>query len=116
MPAAKLNLKIEQGATFRQSLDWKANGVAINLTGFEARMQLRQPIDSPTIIHELTTANGGITFTDPSTGKFELFISNIDTAGFNFSTCVYDLEMVAPNTDVTRLIEGTITLSKEVTR
>ncbi|MCU4601851.1 hypothetical protein [Acinetobacter ursingii] len=116
MPAAKLNLKIEQGATFRQTFDWTTNGVPVNLTGFETRMQLRQPIDSPTIIHELTTSNGGIHFTDPLNGKFELFISNIDTAAFNFSTCVYDLEMVAPNTDVTRLIEGTITLSKEVTR
>jgi len=116
MPAAKLNLKIEQGATFRQKFDWKANGLQVNLTGFSARMHLRQPIESTTVIHELTTENGGIRFIDPENGKIELFISNIDTSKFNFSTCVYDLEMVAPNTDVTRLIEGTITLSKEVTR
>ena len=116
MPAAKLKLKIEQGATFRQSFDWSANGAPVNLTGYTARMQMRNPIESPAIIHELTTENGGITFSDALAGKIELFISATDTSAFNFDSCVYDLEMIAPNTDVIRLIEGEITLSKEVTR
>ncbi|ENV08306.1 hypothetical protein F966_02980 [Acinetobacter higginsii] len=116
MPAAKLKLKIEQGTTFRQSLDWKSNGEPVNLTGYTARMQMRNPIDSPIIIHELTTENGGITFSDVLTGKIELFITADNTSAFIFDSCVYDLEMVAPNTDVIRLLEGEITLSKEVTR
>lgn len=116
MPAAKLKLRIEQGATFRQSLDWRTNGVPVNLTGYTARMQMRNPIDSPTVIHELTTENGGIIFTDVFEGKIELFISDQHTSAFSFDSCVYDLEMVAPNTDVIRLIEGEVTLSKEVTR
>ena len=116
MPAAKLKLKIEQGATFRQSLNWSANGAPVNLTGYTARMQMRNPIESPTIIYELTTENGGITFPDVLAGKIELFISATDTSAFKFDSCVYDLEMIAPNTDVIRLIEGEITLSKEVTR
>lgn len=116
MPAAKLKLKIEQGATFRQSLDWKSNGTPVNLTGYSTRMQMRNPIDSPIVIHELTTENGGITFTDSINGKFELFISDVNTSAFKFDSCVYDLEMIAPNTDVIRLLEGEIILSKEVTR
>ena len=116
MPAAKLKLKIEQGATFRQSFDWSANGSPVNLTGYTARMHMRNPIESPTIIHELTTENGGITFSDALAGKIELFISDADTSAFNFDSCVYDLEMIAPNADVIRLIEGEVTLSKEVTR
>ena len=116
MPAAKLKLKIEQGATFRQSFDWTANGAPVNLTGYTARMQMRNSIDSPVMIHELTTENGGITFPDVLQGKIELFISDINTSAFKFDSCVYDLEMIAPNTDVIRLIEGEITLSKEVTR
>lgn len=116
MPAAKLKLKIEQGATFRQSLDWSANGSPVNLTGYTARMQMRNPIDSPVIIHELTTENGGINFSDVQNGQIELFISATNTSAFAFDSCVYDLEMVASNGDVTRLLEGEISLSKEVTR
>ena len=116
MPAAKLKLKIEQGATFRQSFNWSTNDSPVNLTGYAARMQMRNPIESPTIIHELTTQNGGITFTDELAGKIELFISDTDTSAFKFDSCVYDLEMIAPNSDVIRLLEGEITLSKEVTR
>jgi len=116
MPAAKLKLKIEQGATFKQSFDWATNGSPVNLTGYAARMQMRNPIESPVVIHELTTENGGITFSNVLAGKIDLFISDADTSAFNFDSCVYDLEMIAPNSDVTRLIEGEITLSKEVTR
>ena len=116
MSAAKLMLKIEQGATFRQSFNWAANGSPVNLTGYTARMQMRDPIGSPIIIHELTTENGGITFSDVLAGKIELFISDADTSAFKFDSCVYDLEMIAPNSDVIRLLEGEITLSKEVTR
>lgn len=116
MPAAKHKLKIEQGATFRQSFDWTANGSPVNLTGYTARMQMRNPIESPVVIHELTTENGGIIFSDLLAGKIDLFISDADTSSFTFDSCVYDLEMIAPNTDVTRLLEGEITLSKEVTR
>lgn len=116
MPAAKIKLKIEQGATFRQSLDWKSNGIPVDLTGYSARMQMRNPIDSPVIIHELTTENGGINFLDVQNGQIELFISATNTSSFAFDSCVYDLEMVASNGDVFRLLEGEISLSKEVTR
>ena len=116
MPSAKHKLKIEQGATFRQSFTWEANGVPVNLTGYKARMQMRNPIDSPAIIHELTTENGGIVFTDVLTGKIDLFISDINTSAFAFDSCVYDLEMISPTTVVIRLLEGGATLSKEVTR
>ncbi|WP_049044405.1 hypothetical protein [Acinetobacter bereziniae] len=116
MAAAKQNLRIEQGATFRLSLQWIANTTPVNLTGYKARMQIRNKVSSPEFIYEMTTENGGITFKDVEGGHIQLFISNVDTSSFAFDSAVYDLEFVAPNGDVTRLIEGKVTLSLEVTR
>lgn len=116
MAAAKQNIRIEQGATFRLSLQWIANMTPVNLLGFQARMQIRSEVASQSIIHELTTMNGGILFKDENNGQIELFISHVQTASFEFISAVYDLELHAPNGDVTRLLEGKATLSLEVTR
>ncbi|UYF70491.1 phage baseplate upper protein [Acinetobacter ursingii] len=112
---AKFKIKINQGATLRIPFTWTSNGTPINLTGYSARMQIRPDIDSPTIIHELTSENSGISF-EPSLGKFTIFIPASVTADFSFETAVYDLELIAPNNDVYRVIEGEVTLSREVTR
>lgn len=116
MTAAVYDFVLEQGTTFRKQLTYTDSaGVAVDLTGYSARMQLRTKITDANIIILLDNANGRITIT-PTTGVIDLFISDTDTASLTFKTAAYDLEVIAPNGDVTRLLEGTITLSKEVTR
>lgn len=113
----KVKLFIDQGATFRKRLVWSTGtpAVPVDLTGYTARMQIRADIASPTVLHELTTENGGITL-GGATGQIDLYISAAATAAFAWQAGVYDLELVAPNGDVTRLIEGTVQVSREVTR
>ncbi len=41
---ATLNLNCWQGASFDYNLTWLLNGTAVNLTGYSARMQVRQRI------------------------------------------------------------------------
>jgi hypothetical protein len=115
MPAVKYKLKIDQGATLRKPFTWKAAGQPVDLTGYSARMQIRETLEAETMIHELTTENGGILIGDEP-GQFTLYISAEDTAGFNFESAVYDLELIAPDGDVTRILAGDVTLSREVTR
>ena len=115
MTAAKLKLGLEQGATLRKLFTWKADGVPVSLTGWTARMQVRESIDATDIIHELTTENGGVILA-AEPGAFTLYIGAADTAAFDFENAVYDLEFIAPNGDVTRLMQGEVTLSREVTR
>lgn len=117
MSAAKLKLAIEQGATFRKVLTWKAGtpAVPVNLTGCTARMQIRKEIASATPYIELTTENGGITLGGVA-GTISLFISPTDTAAFTWTAGVYDLEIVFSPTDVRRLVYGPVTVSPEVTR
>lgn len=119
MAAFKVKLVIDRGATFRKRMVWKqvvgTANVPVNLTGYTARMQMRSDYDSAVILGTLTTENGGITL-GGATGTIDLFISNTDTAGYAWDSGVYDIEFLAPNTDVIRKIKGTVSVTPEVTR
>lgn len=115
--AAKINLKINQGETYRHTLYWRNDqDQAVDLTNFIARMHVRSKVDSPDVLLELTTENSGIVISNPVNGEFKLYIPATLTAAITWTAGVYDLEMVAPNNDVTRLIEGKVAVTKEVTR
>jgi len=115
----KTNLKIYKGATFRHVFIWKdGDEVPLNITGYTARMQVRKKIDDVATLLELTTENGGITIT-PLEGKIALYVSAEATAALTWVDGVYDLEMIIQIDgvdDVTRLVEGKVTVFKEVTR
>lgn len=114
--AQKLNLDIEKGATFDVTLTYKdENEVVINLTGYTARLQIRDTQDAASFIHEMTTANGGIVLGGVA-GTIQLIISDTDTTAFTETTGVYDLELISSGGAVTRLVEGTVTFYEEVTR
>jgi hypothetical protein len=81
-----------------------------------ARMQLRDKINSPVVLYELNTENGGIKF-DTSNYTISLYIPDSGTAEFKFTTAVYNLEFENTVTGATTpFAKGTITLEKEVTR
>ena len=116
--AGKLNLVIEQGTTFNPILTYTDNEeppVPIDLTGYTARMQIREKRTSPSFIHELTTENGGITL-GGALGTIVLLITSDDTTLFTFKSAVYDLELIAGSGIVTRLLQGSVTLSTEATK
>ena len=126
MAAGKYSFSIEQGATTSFQVVYKdANGTPVNLSGYHARMQIRETIGSSTIIGRLSSsldADGtglnlsGSAGTLPlSSGSIGVYISAASSSGFTFDTAVYDLELVT-GIAVTRLLQGTIKLDKEVTR
>lgn len=61
-PAGRVNFCIEQGATFLKTLSWydKATGVPVDVSTAALRMQIRDTVESATVIIELSTANGRI--------------------------------------------------------
>jgi len=117
MAAAKLKLAIEQGATFRKTLTWKAGmpAVAVDLTGCTARMHIRAEVASATPLVTLTTENAGITL-GSAAGTIVLLIPAIATSAFTWESGVYDLEVALTNGDVRRLLYGAVSVSPEVTR
>lgn len=113
--AGILNITIEQGATFNPVLTWKdENGVVIDLTGYSARMQIRDTVDATSFIAELTDLTGEIVL-GGTAGTITFNLSAAATAAFTFDSAVYDLELVN-GTIVNRLLKGEVILSKEVTR
>jgi hypothetical protein len=125
MPAGRYNLLIEQGATFEVELQYKdSNGVVVDLTGYSGRLQIRPSIGSPTaylcLSSSLQPDGTGLNFsgsngsTPPTSGSIGLYISAATSSLLTFNTGVYDLE-IASGSFVTRLLQGNVQLSKEVT-
>ena len=116
MSAAVYDLYIEQGATFTQPLVWNDGaGDPVDLTGYTARMQFRSSVNSSTVLFSATTENGRIAL-GGSLGTVDITIDADDTAAFGFVSAVYDLELESASGFVTRLLEGGVEVSKEVTR
>lgn len=118
MAAYKLNLRIDQGATFTQLVTWKTGkkpGVPVNLTGCTARMQVREKLDAPAVLVELTTENGGIVL-GGAAGTVTLRIEAAATAVYEWRYGVYDLEIIFADGTVRRLMHGSVSVSPEVTR
>jgi len=123
LPIAEADICIFQGATFSQTLIWEVGNppAPVNLTGYSAKLQVRSSHKSKATIIELSTANSRITLGtggDMTTGAINLFISASDSA--QLSVCedteaVYDLEMTTGYT-VSRILQGNVIISPEVTR
>lgn len=115
MTAGVYNWILEQGATLVRSFIYHdSNDQVVNLTGATARLQIRPYVSSGQTLLELTTANGKLVI-DGAAGKITMTITPADTDGIDFDTAVYDLEVVQGGS-VTRLLEGTVYFSRQVTR
>lgn len=114
MAAATHDFEIEQGTDYDKPLVWKDSaGVPVNLAGYSARMQLRPSVSSDTVLLDLTTENGGITL-GGALGTITLHFTEANTSPLTKGG-VYDLEVIIGG-KVKRLVAGSITVSKQVTR
>ena len=126
MAAGKYTFFIEQGATTDFELVWKDNnGNPVDLSSYSARMQIRtdyggllicslsSSLDADGTGLNLSGSNGT---TPLASGSIGIFISAASSSAFTFGEAKYDLELEHTSTSyVTRLIEGKVKLSKEVT-
>jgi hypothetical protein len=115
--AVTYNTVIDQGA------DWFINftyqnpaGTPVNLTGYTAALQIRTSPLAATAVLSLTSPSNGITITG-ATGLIECRATAIQTAAITNGKYAYDIEITAPSTGVvTRLAQGTVDVSAQVTR
>ena len=117
LPIAIADICIFQGATFNQTLFYETGepSAPVNLAGYTAKMHIRSKPESKALILELSTTNGRIVLNE-TTGSIGLFISASDTA--SLSVCdkaVYDLELTT-GAITTRILQGNVIISPEVTR
>jgi hypothetical protein len=115
MSAGYHHFIIEQGATFGQTLTLKDSaGATVNLTGFTGAMSLKESPTATATIISLTTSNGRMTI-NGSAGTVALLISASDTAGLEPDDGVFDIEITSGAAVVTRLIEGTYSIRRNIT-
>jgi len=132
MAAGKYNFTIEQGATTDFEIVYKdSSGTPVDLSGYTARMDLRPSPGASTSYLTLSSSlgpcgtglnmsgSGGLSASNPLTsGSIGIYINYVSSSALDFTQASYDLEIVSGSGNcavVTRLLEGTITLSKEVT-
>jgi hypothetical protein len=88
--------------------------VPMNLSSYTAKLQVRSLPSDPDAVLTLTTENGGITIT-ALTGFVAVTASATQTGAIDEGTYVYDIELVNGSI-VTRLAQGQVVVSPEVTR
>ena len=127
MSAGTYNFTIEQGTTVDFEIQYTdINDSPINLVGYSGRMQIKSGFanDKPITYTSLSSSRypdgtglnfSGSSGTNPlSSGSIGIYISAVSSSAYTFAKAKYDLELVSGST-VTRILEGVITLSKEVT-
>jgi len=115
--AVTYNTVIDQGADWYINFTYKnPNGTAINLTGYSAALQIRTSPLAATAVLTLLTPDQGISITG-ATGLIECHATAEQTALITNGKYAYDIEITAPSTGVvTRLVQGTVQVSPQVTR
>lgn len=111
--AGRYDFTIEQGATFSRTLALTdSSGDVFPLTGYSARMQIRKTYDS-TILAD-STDNLTLTISEAE-GLITMTMNATETAKLDETEAIYDLE-IENDAVTTRLIEGNVTISREVTK
>lgn len=116
MAAGTADLIISKGETYRKTFQKQTKArVDIDLTGYTARMQVRETFSSTTTILDLTTENGGLTIT-PLEGKVSIFVTDTVTSAITQLRGVYDLELIDSSGYVEKFVRGSVKFPEEVTR
>lgn len=126
MRAGTYNFTCEQGATFTRLVELEEPDLVadptgntfapIDISGYTARMQIRRTIESSSPMISLTTANNRLVV-NPGDESNQILITLTDEETSTLTTSgVYDLEIESPTGVVSRILQGAVTLSLEVTR
>lgn len=108
-------LTIDQGATLDRLITWtNAAGTPYDLSGWTARMQIRDKPGGSSLYQTLTTDDSTIVL-GGAAGTIRLVLAAATTSAWTWQTGHYDLELTNPDGAVTRLLQGKATLSPQVT-
>lgn len=117
------NITMDQGSTY--SYTWTLtdkNNAVFDLTGYDARLQVRANYGSTSTLINATLPNGKLSI-DTVAGTVTLRLTPTDTSSIRFPAinddtfdCVYDLEIISFAGEVAKPSKGTFTISREITR
>jgi hypothetical protein len=107
--ATKLSLVIDQGTTFYSTVQILDDaGTPIDFTGYTGTAQMRK--------HYTSSNSVSFTVNATSNGIVSLALNSNVTANLVAGRYVYDVELTAPANTTSRVVEGIITVTPQVTR
>ncbi len=108
--ATRVNIVIDQGTDFETSISLTdASNVQLNTTGMTAASQIRRTHSSSnSVAFTAALAN--------TTGTLTLSLNNATTSSMTAGRYVYDVELTDATNVVSRILEGVVTVTPEVTR
>lgn len=107
--ATKVNLVVDQGTTFTTSITFNdETGNTINFSTYTGAAQLRK--------HFTSSNSVNFTVALTSNGVVTLGLTANQTANLVAGRYVYDLEVTDSSNLISRLIEGIVTVTPNVTR
>lgn len=111
--AAYVELYMDQGATFNNviNLTDDVTNAAVNISGYIVRSQMRRSYYSAN-----STANIVCSITNSANGEITMTLAAANTSNIKAGRYLFDLETVDTGGVVTRVLEGIITVTPEVTR
>lgn len=117
MNPGNYNFTIQQGTKFSRVLTWKDSaGSLVNLTGYTAEMRIKSEASDPVEVITLSTTpdedGNGITL-GGAAGTITLLIKSATTDAMDFNEADYDLDLIDASDEPTRLLKGTVSLSRE---
>ena len=105
------NLSVDQGSTFTVYIDvTDADGDSFDLTGYTVAGQIRKNYNS------LTAVDFSATLHNASGGVIGLNLTDTQTDAMKAGRYVYDVEVVSPGGEKTRVVEGQVEVFAGVTR
>lgn len=127
MAAPIKNIVMEQGASVTIPLTVKVSGVAVDLTGYIIRAQVRSSLSDTKVRINMTQQNGKLAFVNAALGTFAMVLLPSDTATAgnpnvvfakdeDVLSWVYDLELETPSGVVYKGMKGSFTINREATR
>lgn len=121
MNSGKYSFIIEQGSTIGFPITLMEGKIPMNLENYSAKMEIKETPDSTgsiAILSSSLNADGtGLNMRDALGGTINLYISSCSSSQFNFNEAYYDLDIMSGGECpiVSRVIEGKIKLSKQIT-
>jgi hypothetical protein len=108
--ALKANIVIDQGTDFSTSINvTDDDGNVVDLTGYSAAAQMRKHYTSSSYYAFTTAVNS-------AQGIVTISMTAGATANITAGRYVYDCELTSNTSVITRLVEGIVTVTPQVTR
>ena len=105
------NLFVDAGSDYSNIITVSAtNGQALNLTGYTVASQMRKSYGSTTVYSFAPSLY------DALNGKVRLQLSASTSSSIPAGRWLYDVEITSPSGTKTRVVEGIVTITPEITR